>query len=72
MLNVIFQADDFFLNIAAIDQQRRFLHGTLPVGVGAQQFLQARLQFFDVALQHRAPVNLHSLHGFAQMCHALA
>ena len=42
------------------------------IGARAQQFLQARLQPFCVALQYRAAVKLHRLDGFAQMDHALA
>ena len=40
MLDVGIQADEFFLNVAAIDQQRGFLQQALRVDVRAQQFLQ--------------------------------
>ena len=69
---MVFQADDFFLNVTAVDQKRGFLERPLLVGAGAEQFLQARLKPFHIALQHRAPVELHGCDGFAQVDHALA
>ena len=72
MLHVSFQADDFFLNVAAIDQQRGFLQHAFLVDGRAQQLLQAGLQPLAVVLQHGAAMLLHALAGLDQVSHALA
>ena len=50
MLDVVFQANDFLLNVTAVDQKRGFLEDAFLVGTGAQQFLKARLEPFRIAL----------------------
>ena len=68
---MVFEAHNFLLNIAAVDQERAPPEHTFPVRICAQQFLQARLTF-RVSLQHRAPVILYNLHGSTQVIHAFA
>ena len=72
MLHMIFQPNDFFLDIASIDQKRSFLQHPVAIAGGPQQLLKPQLQSLQIALQTRAPVLLHSLDRFAQMRHTLA
>ena len=71
MLHVSIQPDQFFLNIAAINQQRRLLQQALRFHLASNQFLHARLQSFDIGLQHRLAMLLHTLAGLLHVGHAL-
>ena len=65
------QPDQFFLDIAAIHQQRRLLQQAFRVHLAANQFLHARLQLLDIDLLHRLALLLHAVAGLLHMGHTL-
>ncbi len=65
------QPDQFFLNIAAINQQRRLLQQAFRIHLASDQFLHARLQLSDVGLQNGLAIFLHAVAGLLHVGHAL-
>ena len=71
MLDVVIQADQFLLNVAAVHQQRRFLQNAFRLDLRANQFLHAGLQLVGIGPQHRLAMLFHFFAGLLHVRHAL-
>ena len=65
------QPHEFFLDVAAVHQQCRFLQDALRIHLAPDQLLHARLEFSDVGLQHGLTMFLHSVARLSDVSHAL-
>src|SRR5689334_19803706 len=66
------EANKFLLDIAAVDQKRRFLNDALFFGLGAHKFLNARRKAFRIAAKDGMPVLLDALTGIKEFLHPFA
>src|SRR5512138_1157934 len=72
MLHVSAQANEFFLNVAAVDQERSLLDDALLFGLRAHKFLNTRCKAICVAAKDRMPMLFDSLTGVEKLLHSLA
>ena len=66
------EADDLFLDVTALGQQRGLLQDAVLVGMGADQLLHPGLHFLQVSAGDGAPQFLDLAIGALQLGHALA